>query len=175
VAQAQTIRPRASLALPFGGPSSKPIAGQWAGACICVGEMEKAMLKVRDIMSPDPVTFDPDTPIEAATNDLIDNHFGGAPVVDRGRVVGVLSKTDLLDRDRPGERVGEVMTPLVFYLRVDEPAMSAVRLMRAEGIHRVIVIEGRGMLAGIVTTTDVLGAIERGESFHEGDEPREPS
>lgn len=127
------------------------------------------MLKVRDIMSPGALSFDPDMSLEAAADELVDNHFGGAPVVDRGRVVGVLSKTDLLDRSRPGERVEDAMTPLVYYLRVDDPAMAAVRLMRAQGIHRVIVVEGHGMLAGIVTTTDVLGAVERGESFHEGD------
>lgn len=131
--------------------------------------MEAGMLKVQDIMSPGALVFTPETPLAQATDALIENNIGGAPVVHAGRVIGVLSKTDLLDRGRAAETVGEAMTPLVFYVRADEPAMTAVRLMRAEGIHRVIVVKGQGVLAGIVTTTDVLRALERGQSFHEGD------
>lgn len=128
------------------------------------------MLRVRDIMSVQALSFTPGTSIDEAVSVLTAHHIGGAPVVDGGRVVGVISKTDILDPDRIGRVVGEVMTPLIIYLRADEPAMAAVRLMLAEGIHRVIVIKEMGKLAGIVTTTDVLKAIHHGESFQEGDE-----
>lgn len=128
------------------------------------------MLKVRDIMSTHALSFKPDTSIDDAALALANHHIGGAPVVKDGRVIGVLSKTDLLDPDRIGQRVSEVMTPLVHYLRADEPAMAAVRLMLSESIHRVIVINEMGKLAGIVTTTDVLKAFHHGHSFHEGDE-----
>jgi len=127
------------------------------------------MLKVRDIMSAHALSFTPSTSIEDAASALTAHHIGGAPVVEGGRVVGVLSKTDILDPDRIGLVVGEFMTPLVIYLREDEPAMAAVRLMLAEGIHRVIVIKEMGKLVGIVTTTDVLKAIHHGHSFQEGD------
>jgi len=126
------------------------------------------MLKVRDIMSANPLSFTPMTSIEDATSALTTHHLGGAPVVENGRVIGVLSKTDLLDPDRIGHLVGERMTPLVIYVRADEPAMAAVRMMVSENIHRVIVIKEMGKLAGIVTTTDVLKAIHHGLSFQDG-------
>jgi predicted transcriptional regulator len=128
------------------------------------------MLKVRDIMSANALSFTPETSIGDAISALATHHIGGAPVVENGRVIGVLSKTDILDPDRMGRLVGEMMTPLVIYLRADEPAMSAVRLMLSDAIHRVIVIKEMGKLAGIVTTTDVLKAIHNGHSFQEGDE-----
>jgi IMP dehydrogenase len=128
------------------------------------------MLKVRDIMSAHALSFKPETSIEDAASALATHHIGGAPVVEDGRVIGVLSKTDLVDPERTGRLVADLMTPLVIYLRADEPAMSAVRLMLEEGIHRIIVIKEMGKLAGIVTTTDVLKAIEHGHSFQEGDE-----
>lgn len=137
------------------------------------GRQRDTMLKVRDIMSAHALSFKPDTSVEDAASALATHHIGGAPVVEDGRVVGVLSKTDLLDPDRIGQWVSEMMTPLVHYLRADEPAMAAVQLMLSEGIHRVIVIKELGKLAGIVTTTDVLKAIHHGHSFHEGNELQE--
>lgn len=131
------------------------------------------MLKVRDIMSTHALSFKPDTLIEEAASALATHRIGGAPVVEDGCVIGVLSKTDLLDPDRIGRRVSEMMTPLVHYLRADEPAMAAVWMMLSESIHRVIVIKEMGKLAGIVTTTDVLKAIHHGHSFHEGNELQE--
>jgi predicted transcriptional regulator len=128
------------------------------------------MLRVRDIMSEHALSFTLGTSIDDAVSALTAHHIGGAPVVEGGRVVGVISKTDILDPDRMGRVVGEIMTPLVVYLRADEPAMAAVRLMLAEGVHRVIVVKEMGKLAGIVTTTDVLKAIHHGHSFQEGDE-----
>lgn len=128
------------------------------------------MLKVRDIMSAHALAFSPDMSINDAVEALSVHHIGGAPVVENGRVIGVVSKTDILDPQRIGQRVREVMTPLVFYLRADAPAMTAVRLMLAEGIHRVIVIKEMGKLAGIVTTTDMLKAIHHGQSFQEEDD-----
>lgn len=121
-------------------------------------------------MSANALSFTPNTLIEDAAAMLATYHMGGAPVVDGERVVGVLSKTDLLNPDRIGRLVGDMMTPLVISLRPDEPAMAAVRLMLAENIHRIMVMEEMGKLAGIVTTTDVLKAIHRGYSFQEIDD-----
>ena len=123
------------------------------------------MLKVRDIMTSDVVTFTIDQPLAEALKQLLDERMGGAPVLDGGRVVGVLSRTDIVAAagDRAALTVGDVMNPLVHYVRVDEPAMSAVRMMLDERIHRVVVTCKRGDLAGIVTTIDILRAVARGQ------------
>lgn len=54
------------------------------------------MLKLRDIMTSSVVTVDPDVSIREAMELLADRHVSGAPVVAGGKVVGVLSATDLL-------------------------------------------------------------------------------
>ena len=55
------------------------------------------------------------------------------------------------------------MTPLVFFVRAEQPASAAVDLMLAEHVHRVLVLGRDGALDGIVSTTDVLRAVQRGE------------
>jgi CBS domain-containing protein len=54
------------------------------------------MLKLRDIMTVDVVTVGPDLTIRDAMELFTERHVSGAPVVDGGRVVGVVSATDLL-------------------------------------------------------------------------------
>lgn len=54
------------------------------------------MLRVQDIMSRDVVTVNPTMSLREAAELFAARHIGGAPVVDGQRVVGVVSKTDIL-------------------------------------------------------------------------------
>ncbi len=52
---------------------------------------------VADIMSRDPVTVRPETPLKVAIQILAERKFSGLPVVDdNNRVIGVISETDLM-------------------------------------------------------------------------------
>jgi CBS domain-containing protein len=55
------------------------------------------MLKVRDVMTRDVVTLSPAATLREAAETLAAHHVSGAPVVDGGKPVGVLSLTDILD------------------------------------------------------------------------------
>jgi len=50
-----------------------------------------AEARVRQWMTPDPVTIDPDTPIEEAARVMFDNNFRHPPVVQDGRPLGIVS------------------------------------------------------------------------------------
>jgi CBS domain-containing protein len=54
------------------------------------------MLKVRDVMTADVATVAPETTLRDAMELLTTLHVSGAPVIDHGEVVGVVSATDLL-------------------------------------------------------------------------------
>jgi predicted transcriptional regulator len=125
-------------------------------------------------MTTDVVTLPPDATLAEAAQCFAAHHVSGVPVVDRGRVVGVVSKSDLVDPEKPrasGTRIRDIQMPMVFALPRGAAAISAVRLMLAEGIHRVIILGEDGRLEGIVTTIDVLKAVERGDRF-EDESPR---
>lgn len=55
------------------------------------------MLRLRDIMTRDVVTMSPELGLRDAMTLLAGRHIGGAPVVANGRVIGIISATDLLD------------------------------------------------------------------------------
>lgn len=54
------------------------------------------MLPLREIMTTDVVTVSPDLTLRAALEVFAEKHVSGAPVVAGGRVVGVVSSSDLL-------------------------------------------------------------------------------
>ncbi|MDH4140033.1 MAG: CBS domain-containing protein [Coriobacteriia bacterium] len=58
-----------------------------------------AELKVRDIMSPDPVVIGPDMSVTDAARLMVDHHIGALPVLEGDRIVGVVTEGDLIMQD----------------------------------------------------------------------------
>jgi len=72
------------------------------------GPVRIGLLRVRDVMSPDPIVVEESTSLLEASSCLRSKKIGALPVVDRaGRIVGILSYVDVLDevlRQRHGAR-----------------------------------------------------------------------
>jgi acetoin utilization protein AcuB len=52
-------------------------------------------LKVERVMTREVITVAPDTLVEDAARMLVDNNIGGLPVMDGGRLVGIVTESDL--------------------------------------------------------------------------------
>ena len=122
-------------------------------------------MRVRDWMSPDPVTVAPSTPVDEARRLLDTYGVRHLPVVDRGRTVGMISDRDVRlphgarAAARPTEtepaEVAEVMSTPVHVVEADEDIEAAARLMLSRRISALPVL-AEGELVGLVTTTDCL-------------------
>ncbi|RJQ65206.1 MAG: CBS domain-containing protein [Desulfobacteraceae bacterium] len=55
-----------------------------------------AALTVSDAMTPDPVTVNPDTRLDTIAALMVDNNFHTLPVLEQGRLVGIIGKEDVL-------------------------------------------------------------------------------
>jgi CBS domain-containing protein len=55
-----------------------------------------AAIKVKDAMTKNPVTIDPDTEIDRIAMLMVDKNFHTLPVVDNGKLVGIIGKEDIL-------------------------------------------------------------------------------
>jgi CBS domain-containing protein len=145
---------------------------------------------VADIMSRDPILVRPETPLNEAIKILAEKHISGLPVVDgTGKLVGVLSETDLMwretgvtppayimildsviylqnpaDYDRDlhkalGQTVGEVMTNHPISIAADKPLREAARVMHDKNIRRLPVLDAQGQVVGIITRGDIVRAM----------------
>ncbi len=57
-------------------------------------------LKVRDAMTPDPITVLPETPVPDVARVMIDHGIGGVPVVNsEGDLLGIITESDLIVQD----------------------------------------------------------------------------
>lgn len=136
------------------------------------------MLRVRDIMTRDVVSLAADTSIDRAVWSFSANAISGAPVRDlEGNIIGVLSKSDLVDpihhhRVTGETPVSEAMTPAAWAIHPDAPVIDAVRLMVRKSVHRVLVVHRAGEIDGIVTSMDVMRAFL--DDGHLGDPTRPP-
>ncbi|MCP4871238.1 MAG: CBS domain-containing protein [Proteobacteria bacterium] len=59
-----------------------------------------ATTTAREIMTAEVSTFGPDVPLLDAARTLFDNRWAGAPVLEHGKIVGVLSLADVIAQER---------------------------------------------------------------------------
>ncbi len=122
---------------------------------------------VRDVMTADPTTLPSTATLTDAWTLLVNQGFHHLPVVDAGRLVGVLSATDLIERLRAqdpalrdtgvildGGTVADWMSTAVVSVDASAPAEVAVRRLSVGDLHALPVLD-EGALVGIVTSTDL--------------------
>jgi acetoin utilization protein AcuB len=126
-------------------------------------------MRLGDIMSTEVSTVSPSESAEAAWELMRRGNFRHLVVVDKKRVVGVLSQRDLGGPRgaalRKGKLVEELMTPDVVSAPAGITVRAAANLMRGNVIGCLPVIEGSqkgAKIAGIVTTSDLLDLVGRG-------------
>ena len=68
-------------------------------------------MKVRDIMTKNPVTVSPDDPVRKAAGLLRNNRIGGLPVMDQGTLVGVITESDIISLLDTGKISSDLWLP----------------------------------------------------------------
>jgi len=102
----------------------------------------------------DPVAVGPDDPVRRAIR-LRDEHgFSSFPVVEGGRLVGILTGRDIRAAG-PEDRIGSWMTPDPVTVRAGTPADEARRVMHEHRKETLPMTDGEGRLVGLMTLKDV--------------------
>ena len=126
---------------------------------------------IRDIMVKDVVTVPPDLRVRQLINDYFLTHgYGGFPVVENGRVLGLASLSDVKraatdDYDRLTVR--ELMTPLTDQLIIapEEDVSVAFQRMAEGDLGRLAVME-RDRMVGLVTKTGLSRFLQMKLELH---------
>lgn len=109
-----------------------------------------------------PLTCAPDTPLREALATMEQNRIGTMPVVGAdGRPLGIFTRQDVIGRVVLPERslatpVREVMSTPVVALHGDATAGDAALVMAQRGIRHVVVVDGDGKVAGVVSERDLF-------------------
>jgi CBS domain-containing protein len=133
-------------------------------------------------MTRDVMTVSPETPLKDAAELLAGHRISGLPVVEDGRIVGVLSEADIVARstgsresrslipaflggrrpepDFEAASAGDAMTSPAVTIRAERPVAEAARTMVERKVNRLPVVDG-SELVGIVTRADLVRAFVR--------------
>ena len=119
-------------------------------------------MKVKDVMTRDVKTCTPDTSLAAAAMIMWDNDCGVVPVIHSdGKVIGMITDRDICmavatkDRRTSEVAVSEVFTGNLYACAPDDDIHDALKIMRAERVRRLPVINIYGALEGILSLNDV--------------------
>ncbi len=119
-------------------------------------------LKVGDAMTPRVITVSPDATMADFREALRANRISGTPVVEDGRMIGIVTIEDLIKALAAGQlnaTIREKMYPNPITLNADEPLVRAVGRFSELRFGRFPVVNREGALVGIITQGDIVRAI----------------
>jgi len=121
-------------------------------------------MQVREIMTPNPACCTAETPLDQVARMMVDNDCGEIPIV-RSRsdrtVIGVVTDRDIVCRliaagKDPMDYTAEAcMSTPVVAVRESTPLEKCAQIMEESKIRRVPVVDGGGMVCGIVSQADI--------------------
>jgi transcriptional regulator len=99
--------------------------------------------------------------IQEATRLFIKNNVHGAPVEDKGRIVGIITYTDIaqaIAQGKPNVKVKDIMTKELITVDGDKQLYDVVKLFQKYNVGRLIVTVN-GVPKGTLSKTDVLNEL----------------
>ncbi|MBX3591518.1 MAG: IMP dehydrogenase [Burkholderiaceae bacterium] len=110
----------------------------------------------------DPITIAPQMKVLDVINLTQQHRISGLPVVENGKVVGIVTNRDLRFETRLDEPASRIMTPRERLVTVREGASleEAKALMHRHRLERVLVVNDAFELRGLITVKDILKATE---------------
>lgn len=122
--------------------------------------------KVRELMTPAPVSLNSGQPLTEAAKAMREHGIGAVLVVDDGELKGLVTDRDIVvraiadGRDPDQATVADVCSAGLVTATPDDDADTAVQRMRERGVRRIAVVQGERAV-GMLSLGDM--AIERDE------------
>jgi CBS domain-containing protein len=126
-----------------------------------MGNNDRSPSVVADLMSTDLVTVHSSDSVGRARDLLAAIRIHALPVVEDGRIIGILTSADLADYWPDDQRVSKVMTAAPYRISGNAAIEDAAREMLARQVHHLIVDEPGGSV-GILSSFDLLRALTLG-------------
>jgi CBS domain-containing protein len=155
-------------------------------------EKGEAMLKAKDIMTRDVITVKPTTTIEDLARILMEHQISGTPVVDDGKLVGIVTENDLISKNSrlhiptilrlfdafiplgtsrleleikrmAASTAGDICIKEVVTVDAEATVEYIATLMTEKKIHLLPVLKA-GKVIGIIGKKDLIRAVAGGET-----------
>jgi len=138
-------------------------------------------MRIRDMMTKNPITVDSETLVLDAQKIMKENNIRRLPVVDKGKLVGMITKHDLLEASpSPATslsihelnyllskmKVKGIMTKNPLTLTPDTPFEEALRIGQEKKVGSFPIVD-KGKVVGIATESDIVRFLTRALGIRE--------
>ncbi len=132
----------------------------------------RAVKKYESGMVKDPITVTPQTTIRELQVMTRAHQFSGMPVVDNEQLVGIVTNRDVRFETQLDQPVANLMTPRERLVTVEEGASreEVIHLLHKHRIEKVLVVNKKFQLCGMITVRDILKAKEKPYACKDGQE-----
>ena len=128
---------------------------------------ESNQLRCRDIMTKNVNVCSPQTAVRDIADKMQDDNVGSIPVIDGGRLIGIVTDRDIVcrivaeGRDTRTAMASEAMSEDLITCTPDESVVEAMRKMGEHQVRRIPVCDPNGRLRGIIAMADIALEAER--------------
>jgi CBS domain-containing protein/anti-sigma regulatory factor (Ser/Thr protein kinase) len=133
-------------------------------------------LTIAQVMATNIVTLRPDMTMAEALDVFHLERISGAPVVENGQMIGIVSIEDMIRALRRGNSQAHVrtyMTPAVFTIHDYDPVVEALRIFSKTHVGRLPVVDVHDRLVGVLTKGDITsGTLRALQSDYQAEEIR---
>ena len=123
-------------------------------------EIQRKMVdKVKRSVSitiPDPITLEPDMKLGAALQVMEKFKITGMPVTQGKKLVGILTNRDIRFETKMDKKISQLMTKKLVTIRENTPIEKSKKLLHDNRIEKLLVVDARGNLKGLLTLKDIL-------------------
>ena len=124
---------------------------------IQVEELKKVK-QGEELLIRDVVTASPSQTIESVWKVMTDQSVSGIPIIDGGKLVGIISRRDVrpIVKAEPNKKIVEVMTRDVVTAQESVKVDEAIDIMYEHKVERLPIINDKGSLLGIISMQNIL-------------------
>lgn len=119
------------------------------------------MKRIQDVMSRDVTTIEHEAKLHEAATRLKERDIGCLPVIDRGKLVGMITDRDIVvraiaeGRDPRTATVAQHMTASPKTAKADEPVDRAAESMKKAAVRRLVVVDDDLKPIGLLSLGDI--------------------
>lgn len=104
----------------------------------------------------DPVTLSPEQPVSAARRLMNEQNVSGIPIVEGGKLVGILTRRDLKFLTEDAVQIREVMTKTNLVTGPAGTTLEQARVvLQKHRVEKLLLVNADGELAGLITMRDI--------------------
>lgn len=115
----------------------------------------EAVKRAESVLIKNPVTIPSSITVEKAIKIMEQKGITGLPVVDGKKLVGILTNRDIRFEPDLNRSVSELMTTKLYTMKDDEPLERAKELFHKYKIEKLLVVDSKGQLVGLITARDL--------------------